>query len=234
VFTRRHFRSVFRLALAGATALAVLLPPAPASAQGLFNFLFGSPRREAPRAYADPYPGFGPSDRRSESGGPGTYCVRLCDGRYFPLPRSGGASAAQLCSSFCPAATTRVFSGGSIDYATASDGTRYANLQTAFVYRDKIVADCSCNGRDPYGLATLNPEADPTLRNGDIVATNQGFVAYQGGGRQSAEFTRIDGDAQRKLADTKIVPANATPVPPQPGRQGAALGQRDRHVQLDR
>ncbi len=220
----------------------MLAPPAPASAQGLFNFFFGSPRREAPRAhaYADPYPGFGPSGRFA-SGGSGTFCVRLCDGRYFPLPRSSGASSAQLCSSFCPAATTKVFYGGGIDYAGASDGTRYGNLPNAFVYRDKIVEGCSCNGRDPYGLVALNAEADPTLRNGDIVATNQGFVAYHGGARQNAEFTPIENysglsaDWRQRLSETKIVPANATPVPSTPSSEGGhSLDLRDRHVQLDR
>ena len=153
--------------------------------------------------------------------------MRLCDGRYFPLPRSSGANAAQLCSSFCPAATTKVFSGGGIDHAGASDGTRYGNLPNAFVYRDKIVDGCSCNGRDPYGLVTLNAEADPTLRNGDIVATNQGFVAYHGGARRNAEFTPIENysglsaEWRQRLSETKIVPANATPVPPTPSSEGA-------------
>ena len=37
------------------------------------------------------------------------YCVRLCDGRYFPIQRHANASPAQLCSAFCPAAKTQVF-----------------------------------------------------------------------------------------------------------------------------
>ena len=170
------------------TVTAVVVPSPPASAQGLFDFLFQRRPGPPPNAssYADPsYPGF---DRERGSGAPaglaGTFCVRLCDGRYFPIQRSGGANPAQLCSSFCPAAETRMFSGAGIDHAVATDGTRYASLRTAFAYRERVVDNCTCNGRDPYGLVTLNPIEDTSLRQGDIVATNEGFVAYNGGSRR--------------------------------------------------
>lgn len=225
--------------------------PAAASAQGLFDFLFRSPRRQGPppnaSAYADPYPSFNgsrhsDSDRRSTSaGGPGVFCVRLCDGRYFPMQRSA-ANSTQLCNSFCPAAQTKVFSGGGIDNAVASDGTRYANIGNAFAYRQRMVENCTCNGRDPYGLVTLEVNNDPTLRNGDIVATNEGFVAYTSTRRQ-AEFTPIDAtysgltaDWRERFAHTKITPRNATPVSQQTLRDGATLiyDERGRRVQLDR
>ena len=233
MFTHRPLRSIFGAALAGGvTAFAVASPPAPASAQGLFDFFFGSARRgPPPSAYADPSGRQGYPEHRSASGGSGTYCVRMCDGRYFALPRATGTAAAQLCSSFCPAASTKVFYGGNIDYASAGDGTRYSSLPSAFVYRDKIVDGCSCNGHNSYGLATLDVETDPTLRNGDIVATSQGFQAYQGG-HGHADFTPIDADAKRKLADTKIEPADATP--PQMPREGHSLDLGGRRVQLDR
>ncbi len=149
VFTHRPLGSILGAALAGGvTAFAVASPPAPASAQGLFDFFFGSARRgPPPSAYADPSGRQGYPEHRSASGGSGTYCVRMCDGRYFALPRATGTAAAQLCSSFCPAASTKVFYGGNIDYASAGDGTRYSSLPSAFVYRDKIVDGCSCNGQ---------------------------------------------------------------------------------------
>ena len=237
------------LLIAATTATAVIVPSPPASAQGLFDFLFRGQRRPGPppnaSAYADPsYPGF---DRERGAGAPtglaGTFCVRLCDGRYFPIQRSGSASPAQLCSSFCPAAETRMFSGAGIDHAVATDGTRYASLRNAFAYRERIVDNCTCNGRDPYGLVTLNATDDPTLRAGDVVATNEGFVAYNGGNgnRRSAEFTPIrsysglPSELRQRLAQTRIVPNNATPVPPEAVRQGAShQNDRDRRVQLDR
>jgi Protein of unknown function (DUF2865) len=236
------------LLIAAMTVTAVIVPSPPAEAQGLFDFLFRGHRRPGlpsnATPYADPsYPGF---DRERGSGAPsgiaGTFCVRLCDGRYFPIQRSGGANPAQLCNSFCPAAETRTFSGAGIDHAVASDGTRYASLRTAFAYRERVVQNCTCNGRDPYGLVTLNPIEDTSLRPGDIVATNQGFVAYSGSGRGTAEFTPIASypglspEWRERLAHTRIAPSNATPIPPEAVRRGAAAtrGDRGRQVQLDR
>jgi len=139
------------------------------------------------------------------------YCVRLCDGRFFPIQRSSGADPAQVCSSFCPAAKTKIFSGSGIDHASARDGARYADLQNAFTYRERIVPGCTCNGKDAVGLVTPPAAEDPTLRAGDIVATNSGFVAYTGN-RRHAEFTPVTGEMRARLARTKIVPSNASPV----------------------
>jgi hypothetical protein len=225
--------------MAGLVVLGVALPVS-ASAQGLFDFFFGGPRRQGPpssaSSYADPNsPTGGRESAPQSSGGGVAFCVRLCDGRYFPIQRASGANPAQVCGSFCPAARTKVFNGSTIDYASASDGQRYKDMTNAFAYRDKTVADCTCNGKDPYGLVTADAHNDPTLRQGDIVATEQGFVAYSGGrGQRSAEFTPIDNysglspDVRQRLAGAKIMPRNATPVPETTGSTG------DRSVQLAR
>jgi hypothetical protein len=216
-------------------ALGGALPSSTASAQGLFEMFFGGLRRSAPppnaNSYADPN---GHLDRSGQDparqgsggrtyagasgGGSGVYCVRLCDGRYFPLQRTGGAASVEQCNSFCPAAKTKVYSGGTIDHAVARDGTRYSNLDTAFAYREKTVANCSCNGKDAYGLVTQSVKQDPTLRPGDIVATDSGFVTYNGG-RRNAEFTPVESqsgvsaDVRAKLAETQILPRNVEPAP---------------------
>ena len=242
---RRAFGThVFGILIAAVAVSAMVVPAAPASAQGLFDFLFGNRRPGPPpsaSSYADPFPGHEGDRRAGPSGIAGTFCVRLCDGRYFPIQRTGGTNAAQLCNSFCPAAETRMYSGGGIDHAVASDGSRYASLRTAFAYRERTVENCTCNGRDPYGLVTLSPTEDPSLRNGDIVATNEGFVAYNGNGRRTGEFTPIESysglsaEWRQRLAQTRIVPNNATPVPPAALRSGGAVqDDRGRRVQLDR
>ena len=108
-----------------------------------------------------------------------------------------------------------MFSGAGIDHAVSGDGRRYADLPNAFVYRDKLVPDCTCNGRTPTGLSFVDPKADPTLRAGDIVATNQGMMTFAGSGRQGvAEFTPVNRSAvseemRRRLSDLKIAPRNA-------------------------
>lgn len=129
-------------------------------------------------AYSDPGPTMqerqGPASAPSISGSTGrsvAYCVRLCDGRHFPMQRHSNATSIQLCNAFCPAAKTQVFNGSQIDYAVAANGARYANLESAFVYRQRIVPGCTCNGKDEFGLAKIDVASDPTLKPGDIVAT---------------------------------------------------------------
>jgi hypothetical protein len=104
------------------------------------------------------------------------YCVRTCDGRYFPLPASDNQSRAASCNSFCPASETRLVYGGTIDSATTETGKPYAELPNAFRYRSEIVAGCTCNGKDQVGLAPVRIGDDPTLRKGDIVAGGDGLM----------------------------------------------------------
>jgi hypothetical protein len=147
---------------------------------------FGRHERQLPpqtSAYSDPYnsPGRAQNHSSHPSGGSTgrtvAYCVRLCDGRYFPMHRHGNATSVQLCNAFCPAAKTQVFNGSAIDHAAASSGARYADLDNAFVYREKIVPNCTCNGKDSFGLSRIDVAADPTLRPGDIVASGDNVKA---------------------------------------------------------
>jgi len=191
--------------------LATIAQAAPAPAQGLFNWFGGGQRQDDryPRqnswfgqrqytpqtnAYGDPGPvmqeRYGPASTPSISGGTGqsaAYCVRLCDGRYFPMQRHANATSIQLCNAFCPATKTQVFNGSLIDHAVASNGARYANLDNAFVYREKIVPGCTCNGKDAFGLAKIDAAHDPTLRPGDIVASgdNQKAALLAAANRQA-------------------------------------------------
>jgi len=150
------------------------------------------------------------------SGGPYTaYCVRLCDGRYFPIQARRNISTAQQCSSVCPASETRVFAGSGIEHAT-SGGRRYADLPNAFVYRKRLVPGCTCNGKDPVGLAPIPLDEDATLRPGDIVATNSGFGVYNGSKRQTAftplDVAKVSRSVRERLADVKVAPQLPDPA----------------------
>jgi hypothetical protein len=213
--------------------LAATLSAAPAAAQGLFDSLFNGDRYSArqrsyaPRdtnAYAEPSSGQ-PQDRPAvPQAGYGTgravaYCVRLCDGRYFPMSRHANASPVQMCNAFCPAAKTQVFNGSEIDHAVASTGARYADLDKAFVYRQKLIPDCTCNGKDAFGLARIDVANDPTLKPGDIVATGDNVkaaltaMAASKERREAAtnERTEKRADTLRRLAGK---PATAPAEPP--------------------
>src|SRR5262249_37574815 len=109
--------------------------------------------------------------------------VRLCDGRYFPLQRHGDTTPAELCGAVCPASRTKIFFGSDIEGARADDGTRYSALDTAFVYRQRLVPDCTCNGKTAFGLAPLDPPSAPTPRPGDMAATRAGVRTSRGRGR---------------------------------------------------
>lgn len=219
-----------RLVLSVSLAAVLIAASAPASAQSFFERLFGGrrpqPVQQAPQnihPIQDPFTslfealrGGQPRVPRGERGPSAAFCVRTCDGYSFPVRANANMSVADMCNAFCPATQTRIYSGAGIANAVASDGTPYASSQNAFVYRERVVNGCTCNGRDQFGLAQIDVTTDPTLRPGDIVATKDGFEAFSGTRNQGAQFTPIQSysglsKAERaKLADTKIMNNAAT------------------------
>jgi Protein of unknown function (DUF2865) len=142
-----------------------------------------------------------------------TYCVRLCDGRYYPVASAGNATPVQMCSAMCPASEMRIFRGGEIDNAVDDRGARYRDIKQAFAYRTNLVPGCTCNGKDAMGLAPVDVMADPTLQPGDIVATADGLKVFQGTAgdtHRSAEFTPIaksawvSRDVRSRLSKVKV------------------------------
>ena len=224
-----RLRIPFRAGFAALLALPLLaLTPHPASA-GFFDFLFGNDHPQ-PRAAQSPSQNqqtdfFGnPIDPGPttvapvSSGRSASYCVRTCDGKYFPLSSRAGVTPAQMCQSFCPASATKVYFGGNIDTALGANGERYADMPNAFAYRKALKADCTCNGRDPAGLAPIDLSLDTTLRPGDIVATTDGLVAYKGVSPingQTAEFMPVANypgltpELRAKLGEMKVAPVRA-------------------------
>ena len=180
------------------TAIAMMTPPA--KAQDFLSALFGAFGARAPQQAMTPVPyarednsgaleNFPPRTRVSSFGSGQAYCVRTCDGRYFPISATGNQTRAAACSSFCPVSETRVVTGSNIDSAVAENGKPYSELPNAFRYRDELVAGCTCNGKDPVGLASIKVEDDPTLRRGDIVAGPDGLmVANRGADRRGASL----------------------------------------------
>jgi hypothetical protein len=226
--------------VAGLLAAAVVLSasPVPASAAGLFESFFGELGRAlggaAPRqarAYADPSATQSTRQERiigrSTAGPRQAFCVRTCDGGYFPVHAHAGLSAADACRSFCPACETQLYYGSTIDYAVARDGSRYTDLPNAYLYRKQVVAGCHCNGRGTAGVAAIAPRSDPTLRRGDVVVTSKGLMVYNGSHGQAKNFTPVQsypGFSRRtraKLSKLKVTPpdrrgktaAMMTPVP---------------------
>jgi hypothetical protein len=222
--TELTFRPLRRRALLAAAVLAgsVLTVPDAAFAEGLFDFFFGAKQQARPAvppqasAFADPNSNT-PAAPRVAGSGP-AFCVRSCDGKYFPVTARGNATPAQMCEAFCPASATKVYYGSNIDYASSANGERYATSENAFAYRKALRADCTCNGRGPGGLAQIDISLDGSLRPGDVLATSSGLVAYSGirvGNDQTAEFTPIasfpglTAEVRARLGEIKVAPVSA-------------------------
>src|ERR1700737_3445926 len=225
--------------LVAAVALAgsVVLAPRMASAEGLFDFFFGGVQKQQRQAppqanfFADPF-GLNqqpaPTAPRPVASGSGpAFCVRSCDGKYFPLAR-GNSTPVQMCQAFCPASPTKVIFGSTIDGASSSNGERYADSENAYSYRKALRADCTCNGRGPAGLAPVDLTRATPLRAGNVIPATNGLVAYSGvrvGASQTAEFTPVasypglTAEVRARLGEIKVAPvaaerlASETPLP---------------------
>jgi hypothetical protein len=204
----------------GATAISIALILAPAAqAEDFLSALFGAFAR--PPAPSTPLPfaseggnsgpeSFVPRPRANYSGGSLAYCVRGCDGRYFPITASDNQSRVASCNSFCPAGDAKVVYGSNIDNAVTETGKPYSELPNAFRYRTEMVAGCTCNGKDKVGLAKVGIENDPTLRKGDIVAESGGLMVAGRSADKRGASLNLSPASQALRARYQRVPVVAT------------------------
>ena len=206
-------RSVKRATL-GVTAMlfaASLMPSA--RAEDFLSALFGAfgGRRLAPPHVVMPFGNEGSpqSDPRPRYAGQ-AFCVRSCDGRYFPISGPDNQSKATSCNNFCPASETRLVYGSSIDDAATETGQPYSELPNAFRFRNEIVAGCTCNGKDQIGLAPISIEKDPTLRKGDIVVGANGLAVRNGSSARHGASLNFSPASDRLRARYQRVPVVAS------------------------
>ena len=209
----------------------MLVSSAPAEAQVFYSIYGGyrtSPpvpyRDDRPRSSGNPFSDFFGSlfgdrryadddddEKKKKSSAFANHCVRTCDGKFFPVNRGGrkDLSLDKICSAMCPAAQTKIFSGMGIENSVATDGQKYSAIPNAFTYRTKIVDNCSCNGRDPFGVANVDFENDPTLQGGDVIVQETGFSVYRG----AHDYVPIEKSGMspafvKQLIAIKILPNN--------------------------
>jgi hypothetical protein len=227
-----------------AAAIAAIFVPAstaPASAQTYYS-VYGGVRQTPPMPYRDErYSGspfsdffgalFGPRryrdaptdaekelQKQKDKNAFGNLCVRTCDGRFFPVNRGGrgDVSLEKVCNAMCPSAQTKMFSGAGIDNAVAADGQKYSAMPNAFRYRTEIVSGCTCNGRDTFGVVTIDIEKDPTLRAGDYYVRNTGITLFRGNSapHKNSDFVSIRNAPnmspalRKQLMAIKVLPPN--------------------------
>ncbi len=128
------------------------------------------------------------------------YCVRTCDGFFFPLSSSTGSDRSDeaACNQMCPTSETKLYVGQvgtQIDDARArQNGRRYAAMTNAFAYRTSMDKACSCSASG-IGLTTqASVFRDRTLKVGDVVMTEKGMRVFKGGEfpYREASFTTIE------------------------------------------
>jgi Protein of unknown function (DUF2865) len=151
-------------ALSGASVVsAIAQPPLPPAAHqpgnhtiqsvGLFDWLFGGSRKDAPSQPQSPEEGNSPRQSQEIGGTYRTLCVRLCDGFYFPISvattRSRFADDASRCEQQCPS-RSRLFvyrnAGESVEDMADLNGEPYTKLPEAFRFRASYVENCTCRG----------------------------------------------------------------------------------------
>lgn len=150
----------------------------------------GKPQRKAaPRAG-----GRGKAVRKAGSKGrmAAAYCVRLCDGRYFPMaqPRRG----VEECRNVWPHVEAAIYRSPSldkgIDAARSASGSPYASLPNAYAYRRENRPECASavkRHRDPLG----DLAHDVTLRRGDVVVLRSEVAVFLGQRELPYSFSRF-------------------------------------------
>lgn len=127
-----------------------------------------------------------------------TYCVRTCDGYYFAIGfvknERDLAQHAAMCTSACTGATTVLYTTPlvardeaanagaappAIEEALDGTGQLYTALPTAYGFRKGFSSACTCQGV-ANGLPRIPLEADPTLRDGDVVVMADGLKVFKG------------------------------------------------------
>jgi Protein of unknown function (DUF2865) len=172
-----------------------------------------------------------PSD--IEKGGQVAFCVRTCDGFFFPVNTSGSdRQDDQACARMCPAAETKIYYGRvgeEMDQARARDGGRkYSALPAAFRHRNEVSSDCSCTSQG-FGVAnTLPAYRDALLRPGDVVMTKAGMRVFKGGNfpYREANFTSIERAAA--VTSRQRDQLRAMERASLPGRSGVAIAAKRR------
>ncbi len=148
-------------------------------------------------------------------------CVRHCDGAFYPL--AVGVSTDRMpdmdriCQAQCPSAESSAYAGGDGDVAaaTATDGSPYSALPTAFGYLKGTSETCACRApHQSWAEALKGAEALLEPGKGDVTVTADlaASMARPAEPAQKAVTAGTRPAAPKKK--TKPAPSPAAPAPP--------------------
>ena len=150
-------------------------------------------------------------------------CVRHCDGAYYPLavdvPSDRLGDMDRICQAQCPAAESSAYAGDGgedVSDATASDGTRYAALATAFQFRKGETKACACRApHQTWAEALAGAEALLEPYEGDVTVTAAlaASMARPVPPPQRTTPARLSSPVPRKAARKAALPPIAVPAP---------------------
>ncbi len=145
-------------------------------------------------------------------------CVRHCDGAFYPLAVDVASDRMpdmdRICQAQCPSAESSAYAGGDGDVAgtTATDGSPYSALPTAFKYLQGPTQACACRApHQSWAAALAGAEALLQPQKGDVTVTAALAAARaQPGAAPQAPVT----PAAAKPAPAKRSRARTSPNPP--------------------
>lgn len=166
----------------------------------------------------------GPYSGPFRGGGNNAFCVRTCDGFFFPINFEGVQGSDRYetaCQSSCPGAETQVFfmkRGGDIKWSSSARGVGYMSLPNALKYRKERDPACACKDQQQSWASVLAPvEGMIKSAKSDIVVTDEQKQASDAAAQpidqkqQEAEGKKVEPAKQADLAsDRKTSGINST------------------------
>ena len=145
-------------------------------------------------------------------------CVRHCDGAFYPLAVNVASDRMpdmdRICQAQCPSAESSAYAGGDGDVAgtTATDGSSYSALPTAFKYLQGPTQACTCRApHQSWAEALAGAEALLQPQKGDVTVTAALAASMA---RPAASPQPPITPAAAKPGPTKRTKARTSPNPP--------------------
>ena len=183
----------------------------------------------APQAsfFADPF-GLNQQPRNAAAsaavaGSGPAFCVRSCDGKYFPLMRGNASPVADVPGVLPGQRRPRCSSAPPSTAPTAAPASAMPTARTPSPTARRCAPTAPATAAIPPGLAPVDLTLDTSLRPGDVIATTDGLVAYSGvrvGNDQTAEFTPVasypglTADVRARLGEMKVAPVPSADMVP--------------------
>jgi len=173
-----------------------------------------------------------------------TYCVRLCDGYYFPISFSTTSDRFDIDAKACTAACgspTRLFvhnmPGGGPGTMVSIEGLPYKSLKTAFQFRSRYDAQCTCRAqpweeasKDQHRLYAMTEAARKGNRIAAIEAKQLAAKVENHQRELSAARDKASAAVTRELA--ALVPKSELKPPSASARKVVNTGTRPSVIQL--